>query len=202
MAASFQELVDQVGGPWREACLAALAAAPSPEQAGSAFERLFESGGAAALQSWPVQDLGDLAVVLGGSPHFVRQLVSLGEAWPALAATMGQAMPAAADLARGCGLLVDDDTPTLFRKLRRMAAAEMFRIGARDLTGRADLHETVTALTQLAVEKLGPVGSEMQRLMKDPGHVDAILRDGAERARAIAAPILAEVYKTVGFLRP
>lgn len=62
--------------------------------------------------------------------------------------------------------------------------------------------EFKAALTQLAVEKLGPVGSEMQRLMKDPGHVDAILRNGAERARAIAAPILADVYKTVGFLKP
>ena len=62
--------------------------------------------------------------------------------------------------------------------------------------------EFKAALTQLAVEKLGPIGSEMQRLMKDPGHVDAILRDGAERARAIAAPILADVYKTVGFLKP
>ncbi len=64
------------------------------------------------------------------------------------------------------------------------------------------LSEFKAALTQLAVEKLGPVGAEMQRLMKDPGHVDAILRDGAARARALAAPILAEVYKTVGFLKP
>jgi tryptophanyl-tRNA synthetase len=38
--------------------------------------------------------------------------------------------------------------------------------------------------------------------MKDPGHVDAVLHDGAERATALAAPILAEVYKTVGFLKP
>jgi tryptophanyl-tRNA synthetase len=38
--------------------------------------------------------------------------------------------------------------------------------------------------------------------MKDPAHVDAILHSGAERARALAAPILAEVYKTVGFLKP
>ncbi len=58
------------------------------------------------------------------------------------------------------------------------------------------------ALTEVAVDKLGPVGAEMQRLMKDPAHVDAILRDGAERARAIADPILADVYRTVGFLRP
>ena len=50
--------------------------------------------------------------------------------------------------------------------------------------------------------KLGPIGAEMQRLMKDPGHVDAVLHDGAQRAAALAAPILAEVYRTVGFLKP
>jgi len=58
------------------------------------------------------------------------------------------------------------------------------------------------ALTEVAVAKLGPVGAEMQRLMKDPAHVDGILRDGAARARAIADPILADVYRTVGFLKP
>jgi tryptophanyl-tRNA synthetase len=62
--------------------------------------------------------------------------------------------------------------------------------------------EFKSALTELAVAKLGPVGSEMQRLMKDPGHVDKVLREGAERARALAAPILAETYKIVGFLKP
>ncbi|WP_421996280.1 tryptophan--tRNA ligase [Reyranella sp.] len=62
--------------------------------------------------------------------------------------------------------------------------------------------EFKAALTELAVAKLGPVGAEMQRLMKDPGHVDSVLRDGAARARALADPILAEVYATVGFLKP
>jgi tryptophanyl-tRNA synthetase len=38
--------------------------------------------------------------------------------------------------------------------------------------------------------------------MEDPGHVDAVLRDGGERARAIAEPILKEVHDIVGFLRP
>ena len=56
-------------------------------------------------------------------------------------------------------------------------------------------------LTDLAVAALGPMGHEMQRLGADPGAIDAILRDGAERARAIAAPVLAEVYDAVGFLR-
>ncbi len=71
----------------------------------------------------------------------------------------------------------------------------------RDFAGK-QFSEFKAALTELAVAKLGPVGAEMQRLMKDPGHVDAILRRGAERARALAAPVLAEVYKVVGFLKP
>ncbi len=57
-------------------------------------------------------------------------------------------------------------------------------------------------LTDLAVAVLGPVGAEMQRLCADPGAVDEVLRDGAERARAIAEPVLEEVYDVVGFLRP
>jgi tryptophanyl-tRNA synthetase len=57
------------------------------------------------------------------------------------------------------------------------------------------------ALADLAVEKLGPVGSEMRRLMADPGHIDAILADGAARADAIARPILDGVKDVVGFVR-
>jgi tryptophanyl-tRNA synthetase len=56
--------------------------------------------------------------------------------------------------------------------------------------------------TDLAVAVLGPIGAEMQRLCADPGAVDEVLRDGAERARAIAEPVLEEVYDVVGFLRP
>jgi tryptophanyl-tRNA synthetase len=58
------------------------------------------------------------------------------------------------------------------------------------------------ALTELALAVLGPVGAEMQRLCDDPAAVDAVLRDGAERARAIAEPVLEEAYRAVGFLRP
>jgi len=57
------------------------------------------------------------------------------------------------------------------------------------------------ALTDVAVAVLGPIGQEMQRLTADPGHVDNILKDGAERAAAIAEPILADVYDIVGFLK-
>ncbi|WP_119461521.1 tryptophan--tRNA ligase [Rhodospirillaceae bacterium SYSU D60014] len=58
------------------------------------------------------------------------------------------------------------------------------------------------ALTDLAVATLGEMGGEMKRLLAEPGHVDSVLRQGAERARAIAGPIMAEVEDIVGYLRP
>ncbi|MBI3445179.1 MAG: tryptophan--tRNA ligase [Magnetospirillum sp.] len=57
-------------------------------------------------------------------------------------------------------------------------------------------------LVDLAVSVLGPINAEMKRLMAEPAHIDSILRSGAERADAIAAPIIKDVYDIVGFLRP
>ncbi|MDO9248399.1 MAG: tryptophan--tRNA ligase [Phenylobacterium sp.] len=54
-------------------------------------------------------------------------------------------------------------------------------------------------LADLAVAKLGPVGTEMRRLMADPTEIDKVLAAGAEKAREAAAPTLAEVKKIVGF---
>tara|TARA_R110002072_G_scaffold98992_19_gene217866 strand:- start:899 stop:1897 length:999 start_codon:yes stop_codon:yes gene_type:complete len=56
------------------------------------------------------------------------------------------------------------------------------------------------ALADLAIEKLAPISGEMRKLMADPGHIDAILADGAERARAVADPILREVHEIVGLI--
>lgn len=56
------------------------------------------------------------------------------------------------------------------------------------------------ALADLAVAKLGPVGQETKRLQSDPAHVEAVLRDGSARARAIAAPIMRQAREIVGFI--
>jgi tryptophanyl-tRNA synthetase len=58
------------------------------------------------------------------------------------------------------------------------------------------------ALTDVAVAVLGPITAEMRRLMDHPAEIDAVLRRGADDARAIAAPIVREVYDIVGLLRP
>ena len=57
------------------------------------------------------------------------------------------------------------------------------------------------ALAEVTVAALAPINAEYVRLRADPGHLDAVLRDGAARAGQIAAPLLREVYDAVGFLR-
>ncbi|MEI9887429.1 MAG: tryptophan--tRNA ligase [Rhizomicrobium sp.] len=55
-------------------------------------------------------------------------------------------------------------------------------------------------LADLAVAKLAPITGEMRRLMADTAEIDRILKDGAEKAAAIAEPIVHEVKKIVGFV--
>jgi tryptophanyl-tRNA synthetase len=57
------------------------------------------------------------------------------------------------------------------------------------------------ALAELAVAKLSPVAYEMRRLLADPGHIDSVLIDGADRARLIAEKTMAGVRDVVGFVR-
>jgi tryptophanyl-tRNA synthetase len=56
------------------------------------------------------------------------------------------------------------------------------------------------ALAEQAIAKIAPIGDEMRRLNNDPATIDAILADGAARARALAEPVMADVKKLVGFL--
>jgi tryptophanyl-tRNA synthetase len=58
------------------------------------------------------------------------------------------------------------------------------------------------ALSELSVEILGKIGGEMRRLMADPDYIDGILHRGAERASAIATPVLREAQAICGLLRP
>ena len=57
-------------------------------------------------------------------------------------------------------------------------------------------------LADLAVEKLAPISGEMSRLMQDVSEIDRILGNGADRARAIAAPILRQTYEIMGMVGP
>jgi len=56
------------------------------------------------------------------------------------------------------------------------------------------------ALADLAVSVLAPVTGRMNELMADPDEIDRILRAGAVRADAIAAPIVAEAREIMGMI--
>ena len=57
------------------------------------------------------------------------------------------------------------------------------------------------ALVDLSVARLAPIAGEMRRLMAAPDHIDAVLNDGADRARALARPIMDQVKDIAGFVR-
>ena len=68
--------------------------------------------------------------------------------------------------------------------------------------GGKQFSEFKQILSEICVEVLGPIGNEMRRLVAEPHHIDAILHDGAARARALSRPVLDEVMDIVGFVHP
>jgi len=56
------------------------------------------------------------------------------------------------------------------------------------------------ALADLAVDKLAPIATEMRKLEADPAYIDSVLRDGGERAGAIAEATMKTVKQIVGLL--
>ncbi|HEV7874422.1 MAG TPA: tryptophan--tRNA ligase [Enterovirga sp.] len=67
--------------------------------------------------------------------------------------------------------------------------------------GNAQFSTFKGALVDLAVDKLGPIGAEMKRLVADPSYIDGVLADGAGRADAIARETMNAVKDIVGFIR-
>lgn len=55
------------------------------------------------------------------------------------------------------------------------------------------------ALAELAVDHLSPITQKMRELLDDPAEIDAALAKGAQKANSVAAPIIEEVRRVVGF---
>ena len=55
-------------------------------------------------------------------------------------------------------------------------------------------------LADLAVVKLEPITSEMNKLMNDKPFIDAILNEGKETAISVAEPVLQKTKEIIGFL--
>merc|ERR1712166_1642290 len=71
-----------------------------------------------------------------------------------------------------------------------------------DTHGSMRMGDFKGALTELLVEKLGPISEQMQRLEKDRGYVHKVLEDGALRAAELAEETMGPVREAVGTRTP
>jgi tryptophanyl-tRNA synthetase len=81
------------------------------------------------------------------------------------------------------------------------ALADSSRAAVLTQFGNAQFSTFKTALVDLAVAKLEPITTEMQRLLRDPLAIDAILAEGSARARKLAHETMKAVKDIVGFVR-
>jgi tryptophanyl-tRNA synthetase len=99
------------------------------------------------------------------------------------------------------GVPKETEGSTLFEIYRAFAtAAETEAYAARYAAGAGwgELKQELFAYLDAHLSK--PRG-EYERLMADPGHVEQVLKEGAERARAVATPFLGVIRQAVG-IRP
>jgi tryptophanyl-tRNA synthetase len=72
--------------------------------------------------------------------------------------------------------------------------------------GLAGVYESYGALkkdtAEAVVEVLRPVQARHRELCADPAYVEGVLRDGAEKARAMARPTVDAAYRAIGLLPP
>ncbi|MCC0032408.1 MAG: tryptophan--tRNA ligase [Brucellaceae bacterium] len=80
------------------------------------------------------------------------------------------------------------------------ALADMSREQVLADFGGRQFSEFKPALADLAVAKLDPIASEMRRISTDKPYIDQVLRDGGERASAMAVETMKDVRKIVGML--
>jgi tryptophanyl-tRNA synthetase len=67
--------------------------------------------------------------------------------------------------------------------------------------GRHGFGKFKAALGELLVDKLTPINTRFNELRHDQAALDAILRQGAAKARELAVPTLEAAYGALGLLR-
>ena len=104
--------------------------------------------------------------------------------------------PLPSELAGLAGRPEADNLVGVYAALSDIAKADVLR-----RFGGSQFSAFKNALTELAVEKLGPIRDEILRLRADSGYVDRILSEGAEKARLLARPNMDAIKDIVGLVR-
>jgi tryptophanyl-tRNA synthetase len=95
----------------------------------------------------------------------------------------------------------DPDDSTVFQIWRAFASPEQTAEMRAAFAAGIAWGEAKKRLFELVDAELAPARGRYEALLADPGHIEAVLRAGAEKARALAAPRLAELRRAVG-IRP
>ncbi|MBL1107135.1 tryptophan--tRNA ligase [Streptomyces sp. 5-8] len=127
----------------------------------------------------------------------------------------------------GAGVVYLLDEPDTVRKKVMRAVTDSGREVAYDREGRpgvanlldvlaactggnpeslADVYDSYGSLkkdtAEAVVEVLRPLQARHRELCADPAYVEGVLRDGAEKARALARPMVDTAYRAIGLLPP
>ncbi|HEX5787911.1 MAG TPA: tryptophan--tRNA ligase [Woeseiaceae bacterium] len=95
----------------------------------------------------------------------------------------------------------DTEGSTLFDVYRAFATEEEATAIARRYAEGIGWGDMKQILFEYIDARIAPARAEYERLMADPAIVEAELRKGAERAREIATPYLAEIRHAIGIRR-
>ena len=68
----------------------------------------------------------------------------------------------------------------------------------QDFTGK-NFSEFKDKLSQILIDKIGPISNEIKRLLKDKRYLDKILDDGCKKADTIASTKVKKIHDIVGF---
>ncbi|MGV9896465.1 tryptophan--tRNA ligase [Streptomyces tendae] len=106
--------------------------------------------------------------------------------------------------------VTDSGRDVVYDRAERPGLANLLEILAActggDPAELADGYDSYGALkkdtAEAVVEVLRPVRDRHQELCADPGYVEGVLREGAEKARAMARPTVDAAYRAIGLLPP
>jgi tryptophanyl-tRNA synthetase len=92
----------------------------------------------------------------------------------------------------------DPDTSPVFQIWRAFATPAQTEEMRRQFLEGIAWGEAKKQLFELVNEELSEARARYESLLEDPGHIESILRQGAEKARAHSAPFLDQLKKAVG----
>jgi tryptophanyl-tRNA synthetase len=95
----------------------------------------------------------------------------------------------------------DPDDSTVFQIWRAFATPEQTAYMREQFAAGIGWGQAKKELFELVNAEVGAARARYEELMANPAHIEAVLKKGAEKARAEAAPLLARVRNAVGIAR-